>query len=620
MRNPASRSLTAILVILPWVSTGVSAAGVLELDEFLGETAGEKIASAIQSLPEDGGVIDCRSLTGQQILDRDVFAGLEARRVTILFGPATFLVSQRQMIKSNVTIRLEGTTFVPAGSVDRIFGAYYANATAATSSGSPTIIVSSEQAVELGDPILVMGQIPRGGRDSTSLTSSVTATDLVLPVASTEGFVASDPADRYLRIEEELIRYDEVTSSSIIVARNGRGCCGTQATGHPTGATVDRAVYEKFYATAIDGQEIQLDRPVAISSNGGLPVIIGSKDVTIEGVGTLKGSGTAEGIHAIAPRNWRIGSGITFRSFSGTAALLFEVASDCRIEATFSDMPGPSSTVAVFFIRNCSGNRIGGSYLGCRRPIVLDDRSTHPRRFDNLSDFNSIRPSCIEQAAYAVTIEGSSDNTVYVPPVRNLTPGNGQASRLVRLISTQWAANPVPSRNVFYLTAVSDPTLKLYVTSMAKRGGNVFYLPTRGRWLGTAGDPEASHSDAVLGNRYEMPPAWKLLEIDAQNQEAEIELFDADAFAVEVLSPVGFTVTTTWYTRKMEGATFALEIRNASGGEIPQIAWSNEFRLAGDFSPPMPGKSKTITFVVGRFDEESREARVVELARTQEEI
>jgi hypothetical protein len=70
---------------------------------------------------------------------------------------------------------------------------------------------------------------------STTLTSDLGQTDLVVLVTDTSGFLASDIID----IDSEVICYSSKTSTSFIINNiDGRGCRGTEAKSHSTGALV----------------------------------------------------------------------------------------------------------------------------------------------------------------------------------------------------------------------------------------------------------------------------------------------------------------------------------------------------------------------------------------------
>src|SRR5262245_16547650 len=86
--------------------------------------AGTKIAAAIADLPPTGGVVDARSLWGNQNIDVDVCAGMAyPKQVTLLLGHANFRTTVTQTCLNTSGQQIIGT--FPSG--DSTMGAAYAN-------------------------------------------------------------------------------------------------------------------------------------------------------------------------------------------------------------------------------------------------------------------------------------------------------------------------------------------------------------------------------------------------------------------------------------------------------------------------------------------------------------
>ncbi|MBI4576619.1 MAG: hypothetical protein HY722_10190 [Planctomycetes bacterium] len=75
------------------------------------------------------------------------------------------------------------------------------------------------------------------GAPSTRLLEAASDADPRLRVESTVGLPVEE-SERYVKVDEEWIRYRGVTEREVVVEEGGRGVRGTQAVGHAAGATV----------------------------------------------------------------------------------------------------------------------------------------------------------------------------------------------------------------------------------------------------------------------------------------------------------------------------------------------------------------------------------------------
>lgn len=83
----------------------------------------------------------------------------------------------------------------------------------------------------------------------------------------------------------------------------------------------------------------------------------------------------------------------------------------------------------------------------------------------------------------------------------------------------------------------------------------------------------------------------------------------ADAFKITVTDASAMTINAPAAAKTFTGMEFSIEVANASGGAMGAITWSGYF-LAGAFTNPATGKSRTITFrrIAGAWKEFSRGA------------
>lgn len=87
-----------------------------------------------------------------------------------------------------------------------------------------------------------------GSKISTTLSSGITDTDLTLHVTSGTGL---NTGGGYLILDkglstEEIVYAESVSSTTITIATNGRGCDGTSAVAHNTGATVMDVISKNY--------------------------------------------------------------------------------------------------------------------------------------------------------------------------------------------------------------------------------------------------------------------------------------------------------------------------------------------------------------------------------------
>lgn len=93
-------------------------------------------------------------------------------------------------------------------------------------------------------PFMVLGA---GNKRSTTLSSSVTASALTMTLSSVAGL---NPNGGYLildrgTVSEEIIYYESISGSTITIATDGRGRCGTTAVAHSSGATVNDVIVDE---------------------------------------------------------------------------------------------------------------------------------------------------------------------------------------------------------------------------------------------------------------------------------------------------------------------------------------------------------------------------------------
>lgn len=85
-----------------------------------GPSAGQVIQQAIGCLPPEGGAVDARAVTGDQLLDVNVFS-LASGPTTLLLGPARYSCTVEQLVPPKTTLTLNGTTLTRAGSGPSLF-------------------------------------------------------------------------------------------------------------------------------------------------------------------------------------------------------------------------------------------------------------------------------------------------------------------------------------------------------------------------------------------------------------------------------------------------------------------------------------------------------------------
>ena len=94
-----------------WLATGISTSlaaeplGIKQVHRYRGPNAGVKIVKCFAALPETGGTCDARGLSGTQIIDRNIFEGIN-KNVTLILGHAIYNISAPQRYKPN---RREGS-------------------------------------------------------------------------------------------------------------------------------------------------------------------------------------------------------------------------------------------------------------------------------------------------------------------------------------------------------------------------------------------------------------------------------------------------------------------------------------------------------------------------------
>lgn len=93
-------------------------------------------------------------------------------------------------------------------------------------------------------PFMVLGA---GNKRSTTLSSSVTASALTMTLSSVAGL---NPNGGYLildknTVNEEIVYYESISGSTITIATDGRGRCGTTAVAHSSGATVNDVIVDE---------------------------------------------------------------------------------------------------------------------------------------------------------------------------------------------------------------------------------------------------------------------------------------------------------------------------------------------------------------------------------------
>lgn len=553
----------------------------IEISRFSGDTAGQRIRSALSAMSDDGGVLDCRDITGSQTLDVDVFVGLPRRPISVIFGAASFAVTQTQTVPSNCQLVLSNTTFLASSSLVTMFrGAVGAADAVISDASSASMTIADTSAIRVGDSIGVFGAVPRGGKDETMLNGTISDTALNITVDSTSEF----PTEGILRIGDELMRYTSKSGNDFVIpSTSERGLFGTAAMPHGDDDWVNRAVYERFEVVGVNGTTVTVDRPLGVEGTA-IPIQTGTSEVSFEGQGVVDGtgatSGSATGVEALLARFWSFGPTLLFRAWKGQGVLLRGSADsyfDSRCEMTRSG--SPSAGVAV--LQNSARVVIAGMYYDCDRAIYITDRYDIDSDWDNNVEDSVMRPRIVDGAEdgldAAVDATGVSRSVVECPMVRSIASA-GYAVRL--LANSGWAKPGKLEENTVTVDILEDPDRALYVDDV-EDGDNVFVLRQPGMRLG---------GGSVAGNFVDT--ATNLVELVAATNVA-VDAISATAFRVEATSPMSVTVDEP--TNPIVGRVLTFIVVNNSGGSAT-FAWDSKFDLAGTFTSPADGYQRTITF------------------------
>lgn len=562
---------------------------MIRVSEFSGATAGQRIQSALSSLPPSGGVVDCRSVVGEQMLDVDVFSGFDPRPVTIHFGPAEFVLTEPQQIPSwcrlvfhNTRIRLADSS-VPYAFVQQRTGG---QARFVAGSRSIEMRNGTEKYFFQGAPVAVFGFTPIcGGTDATTLAAPFSWDDDDRPditVSSVAGFPTTNPAAQRLKIGQGVYGYtaiDQDQSRFTGVMRIG----GTAIVDVPSGVPVTRSIYRMFVAEEVVDNIVTLNEPVDFSA-GFISVLTGPMHVALEGMLCIDASEGHEGgggISADVLRYWYIGPGITvYAPQRDGVRVNGALDSDIRVRVLRANNRGLN--VSRLCDRVYSSPSLAGNAAGDL--LVMEDRSNAADTLDGPS-MNCFSESDVVNAGgngnAAALIEGTCGCKV------QLRRPTGYAGYAVRVNSTQWkVVGMLPLTTVDVVApdvssaVVANPGHAAYAD-----GGNLFW------WRQPAVEMAAT-SPGASGNTFDGPQKWTKLGTSSTVTPNPVTT------VLEIVVPTaGVTVDEPEFV-PWPGSLLRLVFVNQTGQSGGAITWDSIYRLAGTFASPGAGERKAIQFCV----------------------
>ena len=442
---------------------------------------GSSISRTIAAVGSGAGVVDARGLTSLQTIDHDWFGSWGGGSITLLLGPTRYVYTSTVSLPSNTVIVLSGTTFVAGAAVDCFASRSSSIGANITNNGStltPTVSISG---VTVGDPLVVFGHVPRGGRDNTTINfvGGWGAADSTVTVTSTTGFGNNG----WFRCEGELVQFASKSATEFIGCT--RGNRGTTAATHADGTAVDRAVYESFVVEAVGASSLSLGNTGATSATSAgvtatsMEGLIGTQNVHFLGHGTFDGSRitSATAIMGLNVRNWTGGPQIVYRNYPSQAIEL-TAARECRFDGIYQDCGNRSAAVGSgqLAFSNCKDIQFAGEYRNCYIGAVIDDRTTAATLYDGPMEHCSLEMRQVFDCSFGAVLSGVSASYAHVGTAY------GVDTYVIGLNAEQWVTQPTTSANVIICDTVApNPTQgAIRVLSGASGGGNLLVSRTPG--------------------------------------------------------------------------------------------------------------------------------------------
>jgi hypothetical protein len=516
-------------------------------DQFAGATADAKIKAAIAACPSTGCYIEACGLKGAQQFSANPFAGtnipitLHTCQATYSFDPSQFALDVPSNFRwiADETI-LTGSvnnggaicwpnTDLPTGLVTtRLY-----QTTGSISSGQSSLSLSSiPTGTQVGSLVAILGAAgPYNGtgnigKQSTTTTGAISATDTVVTVASTAGFQlgtspsnSSPDAQSYLQIDNEIMSFANPTSTQFTGLQ--RGLFGTTAASHAQNAVVYAVGAMVSEIKSITGNTITLYDNASQTVSSAV-VFIGSSNIQLSGTLTLDGNYTNRGsagpncsaIMGVAANLTAVlvvDPSVVFRNFQH-GGFFGSAVQRSFISGSYQRIGRPSIGLGsdIWLFGDAKFNQVVSvSHEDGNIMLFIDDRSSNLDFLNGPSLNNTalLGPPVGASIYYTgVDIEGGSDNNV-------VRAGRIKGSLTGVLITSsgQWTTDPTTSGNFVEGTQIDSVqisgTSTNNIVTAPSITGNISAVSTNLVLHIDANGNFAAGAGALAGNSY----SWGML-------------------------------------------------------------------------------------------------------------
>lgn len=383
------------------VQTNPNRQPAVDVTRFSGKTAGERIAAAIATLPDEGGIVNALGLYGTQTIASDVLSGL-TKPCQVWLGEATYEVNlnthsltigrNQSIIGHNTIIRSIAAGVSGWHTNAGILETKQNATTGSIKSGNDQLTVANSSGIEIGDVIAIEGAQGGSEYQEAILSSGIDANDTTIPVDGTANF----PRAGTLLIASEVIQYTSTDGTHFLGAT--RGALGTSAASHSSGAALQLMHHLRATVEDISGNIVTLDTAASLSVSTA-EVLSGVQHPALNGTLTIDGrQNRAEadpanniiGIVSTLSRFLYIGPDVQIINCDHCAVLL-ESSYDASVRGRYAGngRPGDGLGADVFIFRGSKRCDVRPtSMVDGNIAAFIDDRTQSANKLDGSSENN----------------------------------------------------------------------------------------------------------------------------------------------------------------------------------------------------------------------------------------
>lgn len=585
---------------------------------FPGATGGQQIRNALQTIALRGGTLDMSMMPSPIVLDVDICGQLDVfnnRPFTFIWGPQEVRIAVAQGLRSHHHHICRGTHFVLKDALGNrvlgINGFYYpytqvgfggpGNGVIATAGGGTIQEAAPASAnwafLEVGQAILLHGQIPALGTDNTTLSAAVLAGDVSLPVGSTVGFAAAGTIRIVDGANSEIVTYTSTDATHFLGCT--RGAMGTAAAGHAINIVIQRAVLDSFLVDSVAGSVITLGegKTTDIAANN-LTAYLGPIDIRFDGTAIFDGNkdpavddpNNPIGIQIEGGRFCFIGKDITFVDWDHGGAM-YRISTDCELYGTAARCGRQALNLGAGFwlFGRCRSCLVDVTGTDCNQTVIVDDRTTAPQDTDNACEGCHVNLRRYRRCNIGIHLEGTlrceAHAGLFIDPL-------GGASA-ISLSAAQWVTNNVPTDNICEAGTSLGPGVvnDIVVGAGVEAGNNHLVVHRRGGVVSIVANTGQSATSLLT------PPSPINLTYGAT---VNIDASRSEEFILSVTNGVAFTIANP--TNLPHGRRMAIAVLNSSGGVMGAVTFGTMYRLSGAFVAPANGQLRIYEFIsMGAF-------------------